>query len=97
LQAWVEARKASDFSIFAPYLQQWVDLNKQKAKHIDPTADPYDVLLDDYEKGMTSKRLDEIFDEVRCDRHRPPPCVSCLLSHTLSVNHECVFDRAWLS
>jgi len=63
--AWVQAREQSDFSKFAPYLQQWVDLNKQKAKHIDPKSDPYDVLLDDYEKGMTSKRLDEIFAQVR--------------------------------
>jgi len=44
---------------------QWVDLNKQKAKCIDPNGDPYDVLLDDYEKGMTSARLDEIFSQVR--------------------------------
>jgi hypothetical protein len=27
-QAWVEARKASDFSKFAPFLQTWVDLNR---------------------------------------------------------------------
>jgi carboxypeptidase Taq len=63
--AWVEARKASDFSMFAPFLQQWVDLNIEKAKYLDPTRKVYDVLLDDYEKGMTSARLDEIFDEVR--------------------------------
>lgn len=63
--AWVAARKASDFSQFAPYLQQWVDVNKQKAAAIDPAKPAYDVLLDDYEKGMTSARLDEIFAEVR--------------------------------
>eukprot|EP00197_Chlamydomonas_leiostraca_P002616 CAMPEP_0202858268 /NCGR_PEP_ID=MMETSP1391-20130828/873_1 /ASSEMBLY_ACC=CAM_ASM_000867 /TAXON_ID=1034604 /ORGANISM="Chlamydomonas leiostraca, Strain SAG 11-49" /LENGTH=522 /DNA_ID=CAMNT_0049537167 /DNA_START=116 /DNA_END=1684 /DNA_ORIENTATION=- len=63
--AWVEARKASDWSKFAPYLQQWVDINLEKAKHINPAADPYDVLLEDFEKGMTAARLDEIFAEVR--------------------------------
>ena len=26
---------------------------------------PYDVLLDDFEKGMTSARLDEIFAQAR--------------------------------
>eukprot|EP00878_Enallax_costatus_P001574 GHUV01001725.1.p1 GENE.GHUV01001725.1~~GHUV01001725.1.p1 ORF type:complete len:544 (+),score=156.71 GHUV01001725.1:74-1705(+) len=62
---WVAARKASDFSQFAPYLQQWVDVNKQKAAAIDPAKPAYDVLLDDYEKGMTAARLDEIFAEVR--------------------------------
>lgn len=63
--AWVAARKESNFSKFAPFLQQWVDVNKQKAAAIDPAAPAYDVLLDDYEKGMTSARLDEIFAEVR--------------------------------
>ncbi|KIZ02696.1 carboxypeptidase Taq [Monoraphidium neglectum] len=64
-QAWVEARKASDFSKFAPFLQQWVDVRREAAALIDPSKDPYDVLLDDYEKGMTAARLDEIFEEVR--------------------------------
>jgi Zn-dependent M32 family carboxypeptidase len=40
LQAWVEARKASDFNKFAPFLQQWVDANREKAACIDPKADP---------------------------------------------------------
>jgi Zn-dependent M32 family carboxypeptidase len=35
-----------------------------KARLIDPSSDPYDVLLDDYEKGLTAARLDEIFAEV---------------------------------
>lgn len=42
-----------------------------QARLIDPSRDPYDVLLEDYEKGMTGARLDEIFDEVR-----PQACVS---------------------
>lgn len=34
-------------------------------RYIDPSRDAYDVLLDDFEKGMTAARLDEIFAEVR--------------------------------
>jgi len=37
---------------------------KPKARLIDPSKDPYDVLLDDYEKGMTAERIDDIFKEV---------------------------------
>lgn len=37
---------------------------KQQARLIDPARDPYDLLLEDYEKGMTGARLDEIFAEV---------------------------------
>jgi carboxypeptidase Taq len=40
-------------------------LNKAKARFIDPTKPAYDVLLDQYEKGMTQVRLDAIFSEVR--------------------------------
>jgi hypothetical protein len=43
LQAWVSARKASDFSQFKDYLQQWVDISLQKAAAIDPSKPAYDV------------------------------------------------------
>jgi carboxypeptidase Taq len=62
---WINSRKSSDFSIFQSSLQEWVDCNIAKAKYIDPVGSPYDTLLDAYEKGMTSKRIDEIFTEVR--------------------------------
>lgn len=37
---------------------------REVCARIDPDKDPYDVALDTYEKGMTSARLDEIFDQV---------------------------------
>jgi Zn-dependent M32 family carboxypeptidase len=43
MQAWVSARKASDFSRFKDYLQQWVDVSLQKAAAIDPSRPAYDV------------------------------------------------------
>ncbi|KAJ1431609.1 M32, carboxypeptidase Taq metallopeptidase peptidase [Ochromonadaceae sp. CCMP2298] len=64
-ESWVKARSSSDFSIFAPYLQEWVDVNRQRASAMDPSGNSYDTLLDMYEKGMTSSRLDSIFTEVR--------------------------------
>ena len=64
-EAWVEARKTSDFSKFSSSLQEWVDVNRQRAACIDPTAPAYDVLLDMYEKGMKASRIDEVFNEVR--------------------------------
>jgi hypothetical protein len=39
----VAARKASDFSKFKDYLQQWVDVSLQKAAAIDPSRPAYDV------------------------------------------------------
>eukprot|EP00198_Chlamydomonas_reinhardtii_P010261 XP_001699598.1 predicted protein [Chlamydomonas reinhardtii] len=31
-KAWVKAKQASDFSIFAPFLKEWVEVNKEKAR-----------------------------------------------------------------
>ncbi|GIM05840.1 hypothetical protein Vretimale_10263 [Volvox reticuliferus] len=63
--AWVKAKTESDFSVFAPLLKQWIEISKEKARLIDPTKPVYDVLLDDYEKGATSARLDQVFTQVR--------------------------------
>ena len=64
-EAWVESRKTSTFALFAPSLQEWVTVNRQRASYIDNSLPAYDVLLDMFEKGMTSVRLNEIFNEVR--------------------------------
>eukprot|EP00873_Tetraselmis_striata_P036931 jgi/Tetstr1/457195/TSEL_043844.t1 len=64
-QAWIAARQADDFSKFAPVLQEWVELVREKCAIIDPTRPAYDVCLDDFEKGMTAARLDTIFATVR--------------------------------
>ena len=64
-EAWVDARKTSTFDKFAPFLQDWVDVNCERAAYIDKTKPAYDVLLDMYEKGMSTERLNEIFVEVR--------------------------------
>lgn len=37
---------------------------REVCTRIDPNNDPYDVALDTFEKGMTTARLDEIFDQV---------------------------------
>lgn len=64
LQAWVAARDASDFKKFAPVLSEWINLNKERCKCIDKGRPTYDVALQDFEKGMTTARLDAVFSEV---------------------------------
>jgi len=64
-EAWVEARTKSDFSIFQPYLQQIVDLRIEYAKLFQPYDHIYDALLDDFEPGMKTADVKEIFDKLR--------------------------------
>ncbi|CAL5221981.1 g4264 [Coccomyxa viridis] len=64
-QAWTTARGESNFAKFAPVLEEWVSLIKETSALIDPSRSPYDVALEEFEKGMTSARIDEIFTQVK--------------------------------
>ena len=63
--AWAAARAQSDFSAFKPFLQQTIDLKRRYVDCYAPTGDPYDVLLDDFERGMQSAEVRRIFDELK--------------------------------
>ena len=64
MQAWNTARSESNFAKFAPILEEWVSLIKEASALIDPSRPAYDVALEEFEKGMTSDRIDEIFTQV---------------------------------
>lgn len=67
--AWVEARGASDYSMLQPSLERIVGLHKEAIAHIreadDSFAEDYDVLLNDYEPGLTSAEVTRVFDELK--------------------------------
>jgi carboxypeptidase Taq len=60
-EAWVKAREASDFAAFRPWLERVLELRLQYVECFAPYDDPYDVLLDDYEQGMKTDEVREIF------------------------------------
>jgi carboxypeptidase Taq len=62
---WVKARNAEDFALFSPSLEEIVALVREEASYIKEVGcSSYDALLNIYEEGMTSKKLDEIFKEL---------------------------------
>jgi len=63
--AWAAARANSDFAAFKPFLQQTIDLKKRYVDCYAPTGDPYDVLLDEFERGMKSAEVRRIFSELK--------------------------------
>ncbi len=63
--AWLEARKKSDFSIFQPHLEKVVELNRRYVTFFPPADHPYDVLLDQFERGMKTAEVKAIFDALR--------------------------------
>jgi carboxypeptidase Taq len=64
-EAWVEARKRSDFSIFQPHLKKVVELAHQYVSFFPPADHPYDTLLDIFEPGMKTAEVKAIFDALR--------------------------------
>lgn len=64
-QYWEEARKKNDCTIFSPYLQKIVELEKEYAGYINLPGPRYNSLLDDYEEGMTVDKLKKEFDTLK--------------------------------
>ncbi len=64
-EAWVKAKTQADFSIFEPHLVKIVDLRKQYVELYKPYDHVYDPLLDDFEPGMKTAEVIEIFDKLR--------------------------------
>lgn len=62
---WHKAKNANDWASFEPYVDRIVETLKRHAGYVDPTRDPYDVWLDQYERGMDARAYDQFFDAVR--------------------------------
>ena len=62
---WIEARRADDFAVLAPFLQRIVDMERRVAGTIDPSRPAYDVLLEEYEPGMSAAAIAPLFEGLR--------------------------------
>ena len=58
---WHESKEKSDFASFLPWLEKIVDFSRRFALYRNGAADPYDTVLDGYEKGLTRAALDPFF------------------------------------
>jgi carboxypeptidase Taq len=62
---WVEARRASDFPRFRPYLDKTIELSRRYVDCFPPADDPYDVLIDDYEPEARTEDVRRIFARLK--------------------------------
>src|SRR5712672_76888 len=60
---WVEAKKANDFKLFAPHLEEVVHLVRDKAALLGQALNlaPYDALVDEFSPGITTADIDAMF------------------------------------
>ncbi len=62
---WEKAKSVSDFAMFQPNLERLVELRRQYADFFKPWSHVYDPLLDDFEPGMKTSEVQEIFNTIR--------------------------------
>ena len=67
LPAWIEAREKSDFSIFLPHLKKNLELTHRYVDCFEGMdyESEYDVLLDDFDEGLTAGEVRTVFDELK--------------------------------
>ena len=69
---WVKAKAESDFASFLPALEQTVELKLRYVECFEPRDEPYDILLDDYERETSTAEVRALFEELK------PPLVELI-------------------
>jgi len=70
--AWVKAKAESDFGSFLPVLERTVELKLRYIDCFPPHDEPYDVLLDDYERETSTAEVRTLFERLK------PPLVELI-------------------
>ncbi|HZH28637.1 MAG TPA: carboxypeptidase M32 [Azospirillaceae bacterium] len=78
--AWVEARRTSDYTLFAPHLKRTMALAREWADAVGWQGHPYDALAAQFDAGETAANLKTLFAALRkgiapilaAARARPP-------------------------
>ncbi len=65
LPAWAEARRSADFPSFLPHLRRNMELRHRYVECFDGFDEAYDVLLDDFERGMKTAEVRAVFDVLK--------------------------------
>ncbi len=64
-ESWAKARAESNFLIFQSDLEEIVEMRKEYVSFFPPADHPYDTLLDQFEPGMKTAEVQEIFGRLR--------------------------------
>lgn len=65
MHAWADARRKSDFASFAPHLETLLGIAREKADLWGFTGEPYDALLEGYERGTSTAAVVSLFDAMK--------------------------------
>jgi carboxypeptidase Taq len=90
-----------DYASFAPYLDKLMEMRRRFAQRKDAGKPAYDVLLDLYEKGLSTEVLDPFFDLLRAEltpviqavSEKPAPRTDFLRRHYPAEKQRVFSDR----
>ncbi len=85
VDVWTEARAASDWRPFSPYLARIFELQRQLAEALGYTDRAYDALLDRFEPDMKTAQVQAVFDAIKPDLI---DLVKALTAHGQAVSDE---------
>lgn len=80
---WHDAKANNDFALFEPYLQKMFDMSKKIALYMEPEKNPYETMLDTYERGLTIEMCDAFFATLR---ERLVPLIQKVTAHADRVD-----------
>jgi carboxypeptidase Taq len=63
--AWADARQRSDFAAFAPHLETLLGIAREKASLWGYSGEPYDALLEGYERATSTAAVAALFDAMK--------------------------------
>jgi len=63
--SWVNSKNTKDTKEFLKYFKEVIRLKREEAELLSNSNNIYDALIDDFEPGMTVKKLDKIFNNLR--------------------------------
>jgi carboxypeptidase Taq len=64
---WRDSRAANDFAKFLPVLKELVQVAREEGGYLaaGTALSPFEALMNQYEPGITTKQLDEVFGQVK--------------------------------
>ncbi|MEA2585718.1 MAG: carboxypeptidase Taq [Thermomicrobiales bacterium] len=84
-EAWITARASSDFAKFLPALERNVEVKRRYIACFEGA--PYDVLLDDFEPGLTTGEVSAVFDRLKAGLR---PLVERIAARPDAVDDSCL-------
>ncbi len=64
-KVWEDAKKNNDVKMFMPYLDKVVNMTKEYYRYLYPDGNLYDAMLNEYERGMNSQKIDVLFAKLK--------------------------------